>query len=77
MGKIKKAMDNFIDWAIENEDKVVLYCSCISAAGIGLIVGHEIGFKKGLDTGYSIGCIAGTNSVFSKMAMTIAGKPQH
>lgn len=75
MGKIKQLTDKFIDWVIENEDKVVMCCTCLSAAGIGHIVGYDIGFKKGLDTGYSIGCIAGENSVFSKMAMTIVEKP--
>lgn len=71
MGKVKQGLDNVEKWAREHscEIEAVFWVTVIAESAF--IVGHRIGFGQGLGNGYSIGVVAGQNSILSKMAMVV------
>jgi hypothetical protein len=71
MGKLKKELENAKNWVYDHCDEIEAVMWATTIAGSAFIVGHEVGFKKGLKNGYSIGMVAGQNSILSKMAMVV------
>lgn len=71
MGKVKQGLDNLEKWAREYSCEIEATFWVTAIAGSAFIVGHLTGYNNGIENGYSIGVIAGQNSILSKMAMVV------
>lgn len=71
MGKIKQQMEKAGDWVVRNQDEIEFVCDTAILAASACIVGYILGHSRGLQNGYSIGVIAGQNSILSKMEMVV------